>query len=87
MMIMGGTCARACAFCNVRTGQPVALDADERRSSLLILNARDRTELASAHAPHHVPFHFPGQFVEHKSMRTPRDGHKARDRDPSLPPT
>jgi len=29
MMIMGDTCTRACSFCNVRTGQPDALDADE----------------------------------------------------------
>ena len=29
MMIMGDTCTRACGFCNVRTGQPGALDADE----------------------------------------------------------
>ena len=29
MMIMGDTCTRACAFCNVATGQPNALDADE----------------------------------------------------------
>ena len=29
MMIMGDTCTRACAFCNVRTGLPGALDADE----------------------------------------------------------
>ncbi len=29
MMIMGETCTRACAFCNVRTGQPGALDATE----------------------------------------------------------
>ncbi len=29
MMIMGDTCTRACAFCNVRTGQPLALDNDE----------------------------------------------------------
>jgi lipoic acid synthetase len=29
MMIMGDTCTRACAFCNVRTGQPNALDAGE----------------------------------------------------------
>ena len=28
-MIMGDTCTRACAFCNVRTGLPEALDADE----------------------------------------------------------
>jgi lipoyl synthase len=29
MMIMGDTCTRACAFCNVRTGLPRALDAHE----------------------------------------------------------
>src|SRR3712207_1566857 len=29
MMIMGDTCTRACAFCNVRTGLPDALDASE----------------------------------------------------------
>ncbi len=28
-MIMGGTCTRACAFCNVATGLPDALDAGE----------------------------------------------------------
>ncbi len=28
-MIMGDTCTRACAFCNVKTGLPNALDADE----------------------------------------------------------
>src|SRR6476619_5304678 len=29
MMIMGDTCTRACSFCNVRTGQPAPLAADE----------------------------------------------------------
>src|SRR5205823_2634913 len=28
-MIMGDTCTRACAFCNVKTGLPGALDASE----------------------------------------------------------
>ncbi|MET1046020.1 MAG: lipoyl synthase, partial [Hyphomicrobium sp.] len=31
MMIMGGICTRACAFCNVATGLPLALDPDEPR--------------------------------------------------------
>ena len=31
MMIMGDTCTRACAFCNITTGMPKALDADEPR--------------------------------------------------------
>lgn len=29
MMIMGEICTRACAFCNVRTGMPMALDPNE----------------------------------------------------------
>ena len=29
MMIMGDICTRACSFCNVRTGQPAALDDSE----------------------------------------------------------
>ena len=29
MMIMGDTCTRACSFCNVRTGLPLGLEADE----------------------------------------------------------
>lgn len=29
MMIMGDTCTRACAFCNVRTGLPAPLDPEE----------------------------------------------------------
>jgi len=29
LMIMGDTCTRACAFCNVKTGLPAALDPDE----------------------------------------------------------
>jgi len=32
-MIMGDTCTRACAFCNVKTGIPGALDANEQRKS------------------------------------------------------
>jgi lipoic acid synthetase len=31
-MIMGDTCTRACAFCNVKTGMPQALDRSESRS-------------------------------------------------------
>src|SRR6201999_1091713 len=29
MMIMGDTCTRACSFCNVKTGLPGPLDAEE----------------------------------------------------------
>ena len=31
LMVMGDTCTRACAFCNVRTGKPAPLDPDEPR--------------------------------------------------------
>jgi len=31
IMILGDTCTRACGFCNVKTGRPVALDRDEPR--------------------------------------------------------
>ncbi len=41
----------------------VVLDAEERRSFLLVLDAADLTELARAHAPHHIPFGFHGQFA------------------------
>ena len=30
-MIPGDTCTRACAFCNVKTGMPRAVDPDEPR--------------------------------------------------------
>ena len=29
VMILGDTCTRACAFCNVKTGRPRAVDPDE----------------------------------------------------------
>ncbi len=41
----------------------VVLDADEARSFLLVLDAADLSELARAHAPHHIPFGFHGQFA------------------------
>src|ERR1043165_461831 len=31
MMIMGEICTRACSFCNITTGMPKSLDADEPR--------------------------------------------------------
>ncbi|MBN8647668.1 MAG: lipoyl synthase [Caulobacterales bacterium] len=31
MMILGDTCTRACAFCNVKTGKPAPVDSDEPR--------------------------------------------------------
>ncbi len=62
MMIMGDTCTRACSFCNVRTGQPEPLDADEparvadavARLGLrhVVITSVDRDDLADGGAAH-----------------------------------
>ncbi len=62
MMIMGDTCTRACSFCNVRTGLPLALDADEPRRvgdavaamglSHVVITSVDRDDLADGGAAH-----------------------------------
>jgi lipoic acid synthetase len=62
MMIMGDTCTRACSFCNVRTGQPDALAADEpervadavARLGLrhVVITSVDRDDLADGGAGH-----------------------------------
>jgi lipoic acid synthetase len=62
MMIMGDTCTRACAFCNVRTGLPDALDAAEparvadavARLGLehVVITSVDRDDLADGGAEH-----------------------------------
>ena len=62
MMIMGDTCTRACSFCNVRTGQPNALDAGEparvgdavAKLGLrhVVITSVDRDDLADGGAGH-----------------------------------
>ncbi len=62
MMIMGDTCTRACAFCNVRTGMPNPLDADEPRRvgaavaqmglQHVVITSVDRDDLADGGAEH-----------------------------------
>jgi len=62
MMIMGETCTRACSFCNVATGIPRALDADEPRrvgdavAALglrhVVVTSVDRDDLADGGAAH-----------------------------------
>jgi lipoic acid synthetase len=62
MMIMGEVCTRACAFCNVATGLPQALDADEparvadavARLGLahVVITSVDRDDLADGGAAH-----------------------------------
>jgi lipoyl synthase len=62
MMIMGDTCTRACAFCNVATGQPLPLDHDEPRRVAdavaklglrhVVITSVDRDDLADGGAAH-----------------------------------
>jgi lipoic acid synthetase len=61
-MIMGEICTRACAFCNVRTGMPNALDKAEPASvgkavkqmglSHVVITSVDRDDLADGGAQH-----------------------------------
>jgi lipoic acid synthetase len=62
MMIMGDTCTRACSFCNVRTGVPAALDADEPQRVAhavqklglrhVVITSVDRDDLVDGGAEH-----------------------------------
>ena len=62
MMIMGDTCTRACAFCNVKTGLPGALDPDEPgnvgraveqlKLAHVVITSVDRDDLADGGAQH-----------------------------------
>ncbi len=62
MMIMGDTCTRACSFCNVRTGVPGGLDADEPARVAdavaklglrhVVITSVDRDDLADGGAQH-----------------------------------
>ncbi len=61
-MIMGDTCTRACAFCNVRTGMPAPLDAAEPEKvadavaklglSHVVITSVDRDDLDDGGAEH-----------------------------------
>jgi len=61
-MIMGDTCTRACAFCNVKTGLPGVLDVDEPRHvaeataklglAHIVVTSVDRDDLADGGADH-----------------------------------
>lgn len=62
MMIMGAVCTRACAFCNVATGMPAALDPNEPESVAravaelalehVVITSVDRDDLADGGARH-----------------------------------
>jgi lipoic acid synthetase len=79
-MIMGDTCTRACAFCNVKTGLPNALDADEPEHvgqataklglAHIVVTSVDRDDLADGGAEHFaqtiraIRRHAPGTTIE-----------------------
>jgi lipoic acid synthetase len=79
-MIMGDTCTRACAFCNVKTGLPDALDANEPAHvgeataklglSHIVVTSVDRDDLADGGAQHFadtihaIRKHAPGTTIE-----------------------
>jgi lipoic acid synthetase len=62
VMIMGDTCTRACAFCNVATGMPKPLDPNEPANTALavaamglehvVITSVDRDDLADGGAAH-----------------------------------
>lgn len=64
MMIMGGTCTRACAFCNIATGKPDALDKFEPQRVAVavkelglrhvVITSVDRDDLEDGGAAHFV---------------------------------
>ena len=63
-MIMGDTCTRACAFCNIKTGMPKALDVKEPENVAIavqklglkhvVITSVDRDDLADGGAQHFV---------------------------------
>ncbi len=62
VMIMGDTCTRACAFCNIKTGVPNKLDAEEPKNLAeaiaklnlkhVVITSVDRDDLADGGAEH-----------------------------------
>src|SRR5690348_10709309 len=79
-MIMGDTCTRACAFCNVKTGLPNALDPNEPDHvgqataklglAHIVVTSVDRDDLADGGAEHFaqtiraIRTHAPGTTIE-----------------------
>jgi lipoyl synthase len=75
-MIMGDTCTRACAFCNVKTGMPQALDPKEPEHIAIaveklglnhvVITSVDRDDLADGGAKHFV------EVIEAIRARSPK---------------
>lgn len=75
VMILGDTCTRACAFCNVKTGVPGKVDADEPRHLAeavgklglkhVVITSVDRDDLEDGGAAHFA------QCIEYLRMTAP----------------
>ena len=90
-MIMGDTCTRACAFCNVKTGMPGALDAAEPEHvaeatfklglAHVVVTSVDRDDLADGGAEHFAQVHSrdPRALPDH-DHRNPHAGFPAQGR-------
>src|ERR1700746_3625192 len=93
-MIMGDTCTRACAFCNVKTGMPGAVDAAEPDHvaeatfklglAHVVVTSVDRDDLADGGAEHFaktIPAlgARPGHHDRVFDARLPAQGGRARD--------
>ncbi len=82
-MIMGDTCTRACAFCNVKTGLPGALDPDEPAHvgeataklglAHIVVTSVDRDDLADGGAQHFA------ETIRAIRARCPHDHHRGAD--------
>ena len=95
-MIMGDTCTRACAFCNVKTGMPGALDAAEPEHVAeatfklglkhIVVTSVDRDDLADGGAEHFAQDHprhpraLPGHDHRNPDAGFPAQGRRARGR-------
>ena len=95
-MIMGDTCTRACAFCNVKTGLPGPLDPDEPAHVAeataklglphVVVTSVDRDDLDDGGARHFAagdpgdPRALPGDHDRGADARLPAQGRRGRDR-------
>ncbi len=102
-MIMGDTCTRACAFCNVKTGLPGALDANEPEHvgqataklglAHIVVTSVDRDDLArrrrAAFRRHHPrhPRPLPADHHRNPDARFPAQGRRAGGRGRCASPT
>ena len=93
-MIMGDTCTRACAFCNVRTGMPGPLDADEPERvadataklglAHVVVTSVDRDDLDDGGAEHFAAYDRGDPAAEQRhhrgaDARLPAQGRRGRD--------